>query len=522
MIIHKNTWLKDTINLVFSISILTIIISLLINSQKYARCGASINIPMVLIFFVMISVFLFISYRLISNIDNHMMRSFIISFGLLFFVQVTFSYFSYTVIGWDVMPIINHASGVYPFEDYFYMYPNNTLLCFIFKIWFAAFSVFGLNSFWFEAIILNIIMVDLTILLICLIAKNLFDTKGMIITYMLSILLIGFSPYITVPYSDTIGMLFIVLTIYLAYNIFKNKSVYLNFSLLILTMLLGYKIKPTVIIVGLVCLFFLFINWLIKKQKFISVKSLIILGCLVVGVSGYSLINYISRNVVFENNYSKSTEQEQSIPLTHYIMMGLKETVIDINTSAFGTYSQADADNTFSISGKSDKVEYNLHEISSRANQLGFAGVINLAINKFIWVTTDGSFYYGGEGDFHAGTIKSISGISGFLQNFTYIESNIYQKYYLNYLQALWLLILSLCFISSISKRSYSDFSSLLKPILQLSILGCFIFLMIFEARPRYVFVFKPIFILLSTHGASRLNEVFSLDKSVQKNNPTA
>jgi hypothetical protein len=502
----KKFWLSDMINVLSAISFFAIIVAILINSKKYARCGADINIPMMLIFFLVICIFFFVCYKLFSSIKKTALY-FISCFALLFVFQLAFSYLTYTAIGWDVQPIINHASRVSLSDQYFLMYPNNTLLCFIFRAWFSIFKAIGITSFWFEAIVLNIIIMDLTIWLVCLSAKKLFGQKAFVFAFILSTLAIGLSPYMTVPYSDTIGMLFMVLCLYLTIGLIQGKKPYIQFSLLVIVMLLGYRIKPTVIIVGLVCLLFLLIYTLKTKDNIGGLNVGLLFLSLIFSIAFFFAIDIVSKNVVLEKTYTKQQTDDYAVPLTHYAMMGLNESVITADTFSYGSYSQADANATFDISGKDQKVAYHISEINKRYRKIGFSGFMKHIGNKFIWVSTDGSFYYGGEGGFHAGAQISESGLRARLQNFTFIKSEGYQKYYINYLQALWLLIVTLCFLASFIKKQSTELD-FFKPIAQLSILGCFVFLMLFEARPRYVLIFMPIFILLTTyawHGLSRL-----------------
>jgi membrane protein YdbS with pleckstrin-like domain len=67
----------------------------------------------------------------------------------------------------------------------------------------------------------------------------------------------------------------------------------------------------------------------------------------------------------------------------------------------------------------------------------------------------------------------------------------------------LWVLIFSLGFIIPVQYNNHSYFS--IDNVIYLSIIGFVLYVMIFEARARYLFVFAPIFIVCAFIGFERI-----------------
>lgn len=69
-------------------------------------------------------------------------------------------------------------------------------------------------------------------------------------TWLVYVLFIGLSPWMRIPYSDSIGLIFPVLILWMYQKMDNEKKKYLKYIMIAVVSFLGYKIKPTVIIVN--------------------------------------------------------------------------------------------------------------------------------------------------------------------------------------------------------------------------------------------------------------------------------
>lgn len=419
-----------------------------------------------------------------------------ITVGLLFLFQLWFAKNTYTEIGWDCSTVVLQG---YPEGDpfYFLTYPNNLLLAFLFQKANQVAQLLGIHNVWAVCIGINLIFIDLSIVFGALCARKILSVKGYYVSIFLLILVVGLSPYLTVPYSDTIALAFPILIFYLLLQLREQtvlwKRLVLAFLLGMVT-LLGYFIKPTVIIVWIACAIWLLFQKNPKLTKARIKNGMCILAAVLIGIGVSSAIQSIAKQEVLDPYNQKELFYENEIPMTHFLMMGLHD-----EDGLYGAYYGTDLDTTKSIKGKQEKIEYNLSVIRQRVSDYGVIGLLEHLYHKYVWITMDGTFFYGGEGHFHRDIPKTEEGLRGLLQNITYCETPFYQQYYGQYLQALWALLLlgnGLYTIFAFRKKKMG-----MEWIMQISIVGLLLFLVLFEARSRYLILYLPFYVILATQG---------------------
>ena len=116
--------------------------------------------------------------------------------------------------------------------------------------------------------------------------------------------------------------------------------------------------------------------------------------------------------------------------------------------------------------------------------------------NKLMWSGVDGTFMYGGEGDFYHEAQNPQDTLKGKLQNYIYKYSPFYQKWLTQWLQGVWLVV---CVQSALSFLSKDKNKIIL--MCKLAIGGLWLFLMLFENRSRYVFLYLPVIILVAQYS---------------------
>lgn len=413
----------------------------------------------------------------------------------------------YTPIGWDVGMIINAAGDLSPEQSaasdiYFTRYPNNVLMTALFKLFFWLVRPV-ISDVWLSSALLSVLAVDAGIVLICLTAKRIFGLKTYYLTLWLSLLLIAVHPTIFIPYSDSIALPFTAGFLFSAAMLLTAKTrrvTYLYALAAGFLLIAGYYIKPTVLIAGIAALILLILS--IQKPNTKRVLTFCLCALLFLGGGGCAvLLNQAARPLVYTQVPDEQQQDALEVPMSHYLMMGLNE-----REGYYGGFFQEDVNETFAIPGRQAKTDYHKTVIAQRLQEFGAVGFVKHCVHKMVWVTTDGTFMYGGEGIFHAGVPKKTTGIGGWLQNFTYISTDIYQHAFGNYLQAIWLITaagMALHLFDRGKNRPQAQRCMLF--IMELSVGGLILFLMLFEARSRYLFLYLPTLILLAATGYQTL-----------------
>ena len=486
--------LKIFFSIVFSAAALFI----LINSKRYFRISGRFDMLTVLLSFVLFCALIFLlsiwlkkyygknGFNSVLKISVFALSAVLVSYQIAYITQ------AYTEIGSDIGVVVSHASGAYA-DEYMLRYPNNQLLAYIYKLWFKIFRLFEMENYWLESAILNVIIVDAAVFFLNLTAYKFFSKKVFYLTFILSGIIIAATPYLIIPYSDTAGVFFPVFLLYLALSIYKNsekKRKYLLYFLFTLVLYGGYKIKPTIVIGGVILLTYILLDKKIYKK---AINAVIVFLCLGLGfLSSYLLMGEVHTRVI-DNNKAFNEQYEYILGFTpsHYVMMGLQVQEKDWGY-AFGAYHGDDVSATIKVSGKNEKTQFHTQEIKTRLKNFGACGYLRFLVDKFAWTAADGTFgYYG---------VRYPVGNDAPLTAMSRIESPFYSKYYANFMQGIWLMISLLC-AATIIRKSKNKENAAIYNILRLSILGLIAFLLLFEAHARYLFVLSPYIILMSGHG---------------------
>ena len=79
-------------------------------------------------------------------------------------------------------------------------------------------------------------------------------------------------------------------------------------------------------------------------------------------------------------------------------------------------------------------------------------------------------------------------------------------------MQSYWIIVLGLILISSILSLIYDEDRKF--SILKLSIIGIIAFILLFEARSRYLMNYLPIFILLAIYSINTFEKIYEIKYS--------
>ena len=423
--------------------------------------------------------------RISAYVDKNYRRILTIVFLLLAAIQVYLVTALSAPIGWDVKAVVGVAAGLdyaqtsYYQQYYFSAYPNNMLLLVLVR---NIVNIFGREQIWLILSFLNILAIDSAILMIFFVVRRCLGNTYGLAGVAFSIALYGLFGWMIVPYSDTLVMPFITGAWLVFQKIREEDSPQKKYGWMALSALLvfaGYLVKPTAVILWIAYVIIQVLYLFRQKKRLHLLLYLLIFGVCFWGLNaGWSA--YKQRQNVLPVYYSNV-----SVPMTHFIMMGL-------NQETYGAYLTEDALYTESFLTTQDKMEANMPVIRQRLGQMLSEGTyLNFLYNKLNRVYCEGDFFWGKEGNFASFDYEN---------GHTFIKSIYYPEgsrhgIYLYVTQGIWVAALLLA-TGGWNSKMREDCT-----LAHLTIIGITLFLLIFEMRSRYLIPFLPIFSAAAVFG---------------------
>ncbi|MDI6666843.1 hypothetical protein QMA56_03860 [Leuconostoc falkenbergense] len=402
--------------------------------------------------------------------------------SLVILIQVIFVLHTHPSIGFDPGAIHEALMGTpnNELKAYFSLNTNNLPLLLLQH----QIAVFANSTSWLLFDIVNVIFLDVAVLLNILIVALIDRQKVIATIYMHAIWILVF-PMILVPYSDVIVMP-LVSGLILTYVIAQKSNfrlVWRLFSALVNGCFLTaiYFIKPSAIvpIIAIVAVEFLYLfrNSVGNGIKWQKLKPIMITLLLCVGV----ITSYVYVNHEVKTQQFIKITPNRTIPAIHFINMGV---------SGNGGYNAKDALAMGRQPSQKAMVDYSKKHLIARLKKRGFFGYIKFLISKQNRNSSDGTFAWLIEGNFM--TAKPTgTGLTRLFEDFVYPEGK-YLSDFRYIAQVVWILLLSMIALGWRSKNK-------LIQILRLSIVGLFMYLLIFEGgRSRYLIQGLPVFWLMA------------------------
>ncbi|MDO5117177.1 MAG: hypothetical protein Q4D34_01610 [Eggerthellaceae bacterium] len=388
--------------------------------------------------------------------------------------------------GWDVLRLVqmsNDAQTMYAetLPEYYSIYPNQLFLGGLFRRIGIIVSFFGVTDTYAALTICGLICVNISIALAAFAAEKLAGKAAGYFTFAIAALLIGINPWILVPYSDTFAMPFTTLQFW-AYFCIKKKQV--RWPVIASSAYIGYCIKPTAIFALAAICIVAFCRFLQKRnhdneESTRTTKETIgtiVATCLACAVA--------FAFTVYMKDFEIEVDQDRSFGIPHYLMMGANE-------ETYGVFSSDDVGISLSASNAEERSQMNIAEWKKRISEKGFSGCMILAARKTLTNYTDGTFAFAIEGSF----FQSVQGDNETLKWFCGIDSS--DPPYAVIAQILWFLVLFGTIWGSIPRKTANRKAA----AIAIALLFLSIFLMVFECRARYLYLFAPSFVILSSVG---------------------
>lgn len=417
------------------------------------------------------------------------------------------------VAGWDVWLITNIGDTTQ--MEYFSRYPNQLFLYGVFTGIAHFLQAFGISNYYLGLICLSSLSVAACVPMTAYVAKRM---AGHVVGYgafVLSAVMCGLSPWIMVPYSDTFGMFFTVFILWCYVCLDKqvqnqdeqasalvgvhvdariDARTCCRWFLMGFAVVIGYAIKPTVIFVFVAIVVIELIQWLTSLASCSSQASqgsrdlrktaTAIVACVFGVVLAFALTSLVK-------NSTYDVDENAAFSATHFLMMGA-------NPVSGGVWSVSDVELSDAANTPEERSKANLAEFKNRVMAMDLPQANMFLLKKLLTNFADGTFAWEIEGDFYT----QIIGTNEAVLNFYGIspDASLDNNTFAPLSQVLWLFVLGGCVLIVLGRRPLKAETVIAFTLLMLSA-----FLMLFEARARYLFLYLPFFIILGTMGWNRL-----------------
>lgn len=374
--------------------------------------------------------------------------------------------------------------GRFSGERYFLVYPNNInptiILYWIYRIanFLKVSEVLALHLFCF-------LVTSITIYLIFKTAGKLFDKNKQTLTLFLTLVYIPFQMYSLFYYSDTFMVVAVALIMYVLIPsdgsfIFRNKHI----IAVAIIIAFSWNLRSNIIIVLPALLIYLaFFKW--YKKIFVLIITFVV-AFFVFGKTFDLLWAY----------YGFTEDEGYKFPMLHWVMMGM--------SIQGGSYNWQDFQYTYL---SQDKVTDDL--------SLFFNRIIHrpLFLNLVVFVLKI-------RGNWSDGTINYTNGTRALREGDSFLWQLFYgsnNSFFIYTSQMLYAVII-FAMVYYMYKRRKDYITSMF--LFQIIIFGVFMFHLIWEAKPRYVYAWMPLIFILASRGISIFveeNKTLFLDKYKKK-----
>ena len=456
--------------------------------------GNALNIIKTILFAVIIIAILFGINKLILNRISDKKKKIITVVGLVIFLCleiVSYIYFK-VEYNWDFKWLMESAmekakTGNIEAIYYFKKFPNNLGALFI-----VTTAMKLANNQAIGAYVVNILFIFLSAVFTVLTARKIGGEKMGVNAI---ILLIGFMPiYLNTPivYTDSLSIAFPVATLYFwilakEQRDKSKKKYYTYLSIMTILAVIAYVIKANA---AIVCVAILIESIFNIKKLWKPIVTMLVTSIILIKVINLYNCVFVLRD------FSKN---EFEFPLTHWVMLGLNKPESEGGTSiGYGAYSQDDADYTAIQPTYQDKVNANKIVIKQRLKDFGVKGYIEFLFKKFKYVWNDGSYY----------VLNTIGWdtINQSSMPYRLVLGDLSSKFvrpYMTYFNDAIFILNWFLIIKKIIKKDMDEETR----VIGTSIVGSAMFLLIWEARSRYIYLLIPLFAILSAMELTSLTD---------------
>lgn len=374
---------------------------------------------------------------------------------------------------WDFPMVFYQAQqfvleGTAP-DEYFALFDNNAPLYWLFVGLFTVLKPFGVQDFMPAAVVCNCLLINVALLYLYRTARLLWGPKWALAALVAAFCCPALVLYGPIVYTDTLTLPAVTISVYHWLRARgswaeQNKSGARRHAAAAgAAAAVGTVLKVSVAILFIAYCIDLVLLWQ-KKQKH-SVFLCFAACFLILLAAG----NWASRAALPEY-------QEEGVPFTHWIMMGLQ---------GDGGYWDPDYKATLSYDTYAERAAFHRAEIRARLAAMTPAQLMEHCANKLSYIVSDGTYY---------APVKLDQGPKRVTTLHTFIVPGSGAAGMLYYAaDALQLCLLLGCMLSALRAVVTKQHQL---TVLRVAVFGCLLFLLIWEARSRYLLNFWPLLLL--------------------------
>lgn len=356
------------------------------------------------------------------------------------------------------------------YYTYFQAFPNNLNSTILFSI------IYRMFGNWDCVTLVGAMLVNLSAVLTGLTVYNLIGSKmKSIVTLLVAEFILSFTFIAYLPYTHNYGILFPILTFYL----YSSKiSKYWKMLMIIVVTIIGLMIKVTTIIPFLAMVVIEFFKLLHNQKDFKAVFFAIVFFMI-----AFLFASLIQDCVWHDVGYKEDLQRKNN--MSYWLLLGQS------------TRSGGRCDGDYANLTSSLRKDKNIRD--STFNALAMENVKQRGIV--------------GNLKFYEGKLSYSFGDSSFSSFKNKCRNQLMEKFLNIYIfprQVIWYLLLIFMCLAVLYRSSSAS-------VLFLSIIGVALYLLLFEAESRYVFMFAPLLFVSAAIGLN-LVENWGMNRNVAKN----
>lgn len=365
--------------------------------------------------------------------------------------------------------------------DYFCMFSNNLGGLTVFKILFSFCRLFSVTDYYTAALFFTTILVQLTVLCTCAVAKRLCGAAGEAAVLCMYVLTVPFFFMGAVFYTDVLSMLFPILTYYLYLKAKESeKKRFIWWIAMAAAAAVGMLIKMTAAIALIAIVIQEIFSGSRKRVFEMAGISAVVVVCIFAAFHA----------LIYPSLIDPERAEERGMPYSHWIVMGLHGN---------GAYNGEDYARAQALPNKTERSRANAELIPQRIRENGVGGMLELFVRKSVRCFGNGTYALS---DF----LDDRPQQRGTLHEFVLYDGKdyaLYSRFCQGVHTALMLLaVISGAFAAVYARRRDEPF------VPQLSVFGLFLFLLMWETSARYIQNYMPLLFLSALSGLKSIHSL--------------
>jgi hypothetical protein len=404
--------------------------------------------------------------------------------------------------------IVHTIAGTFALElplgvglpDYMAAYPNNWLLISVLAHWYDLWLGLGGQDVLTAAVVLNALALTVSVCLTYVAARRLGRPATAYVLLGLSWLFIGLSPWVAVPYSDTLAMPFTACVLFL-FSLERTEGAAtwwraLLWCAMAATGLVGYQVKPTAVFAfGAVALVAVAAGRRPSRSTLLTGTAYA--AAAVAGVVLASVAVSVAVDGVEAKAESSAVDPSFRLDASHFLKMGAQSKPGPYN-DYYGVYAEDDIAETRTLEPGLERTRFNVERYLERVADMGPVGYPRFLWDKAAWFAGDGSFFMWGEGGMAVDPMPwtAADPLSQQVQQWFFIGGDHWPALFATW-QGAWIVVLLLLVLTPLARRD--EVGGPVPAAARISLLMLFAFLLLFEARARYVVLYLPHVLLVAS-----------------------